>query len=160
MAFLDKKSQVIVRQATDLLTLRLATPSVATTLAVASGFDASGNPQITVGPGTSDSDSAFVRVIPFPVDPVGVAVDALGLTPTSYGPHIVQLVLEQRVAAPAGGAVMSAASFVMLLGTLALFGGRVDLYLTAHGTAPTVAGITGTPVASFDNTQFPGMLTA
>lgn len=145
MAF-DKVSQVLAASLVDELTARYK----AAGLAVALSFDASQNAVITVGTAAAGSQSAVVRILPYP----SIGVDGLGLTQTSYGPHTMQVVLEQ-LAGNTGTTVCTAATLAQLNMALLRRGARVETYLTANTTAVSVAGITGTPAAVVDSLQYP-----
>ena len=144
MAF-DKKSQALARTLTDELTLRYK----AAGLAVALSYDASQNPIITVGTAAAGSQSATLRILPF----ASIGLDGLGLAQTSYGPHIVQVVLEQ-LSGNTGTTVMTAANLAPLNVAVLRRGTRVETYLTANLTAPLAAGITGTPAVTVDSLQY------
>lgn len=144
----DFQSQVIVRQAVDLLTLR-----VGPTLTVVSGSDTNQNPTILVGPGTAGSQSAFIRI-----QVLGsVGLDGFAQVQQSYGPHQAQVVLETSTIA--GVSLVTEANKLLIQGTILAFGCHYELYLTANTVAVSVAGITGNPVAIIDSTQYPLMIT-
>lgn len=103
---------------------------------VSGGFDSSGNPTIQVGAGTIGSQSAFLRVKA--VDPIGT--DSLGLTQRSFGPHVVQVVLE--TSSVANVALLLESAKLPLLAEVCARGTRVELYMSANGNAADVTDIT------------------
>lgn len=103
---------------------------------VTEGFDASGLPTLLVGAGTAGSQSAFIRVKP--IDSIGT--DSLGLTQRSFGPHVIQVVLETSTIANV--ALMLESNKLPLLGELLGRGTRVELYMSANTNAVDVADIT------------------
>jgi hypothetical protein len=128
------KANSLARQIKEDLSLRLSA------LACTLGYDASGNPQVTVGAGTAASQSAYIRVI----SEASSQVDALGLAQRVYTPHIIQLVLETSTI-PAV-ALMTEANKFLLLGELLKHGTKLELYMSANANAVDASDITGTPV--------------
>ncbi len=114
------KANSIIRQLAEDLALRLSS------LAVTAGYDASGNPQITVGAGTTTTQSAYIRCIPEST----IQVDGLGLTQRVYTPHIIQIVLEEFTTATL--TYLSAANMMLLLGEALKHGTKVELYLSPN----------------------------
>lgn len=134
----------LARQLAEDLGLRLKA------LGVATGVDSSGNPTVSVGAMTAGSQSAFVRVL----DQASIQVDSLGLPQRSFGPHVVQIVLETSTIATV--ALMTEANKLKLVGELLKHGAKVELYLTANLTAPSVAGIAaGNLIATWDHLYQP-----
>lgn len=104
---------------------------------VTNGFDStSGNPTILVGAGTIGSQSAFVLVKAYP----SIGTDSVGNTQRSFGPHVVQIVLETSTIADV--ALMTEANKMPLMAEIMGRGTRVELYMSANGNAPDVADIT------------------
>lgn len=103
---------------------------------VANGFDASGNPTILLGAGTAGSQSAFIRVLPI----ASIGTDSLGLTQRSFGPHVIQVVLE--TSAVANVALMLESNKLPVLAEVVGRGTRVELYLRANGGGVVVGDIT------------------
>jgi hypothetical protein len=102
---------------------------------VTEGFDSSGLPTLLVGAGTAGSQSAFIRVKA--VDSIGT--DSLGLTQRSFGPHVIQVVLETSTIANV--ALMTEVNKVALMAPVFGRGTRVELYMSANGNAVDVADI-------------------
>ncbi len=135
------KAYALGQRVGDELAKRLSTMTPVTV-----GNDANGNTTISCGAGTAGSKSAFIRYIaPSP----GPALNAIGQAADVPTPTVCQLVTES-VDATLGHTVgyltpVELASLLMVINT---FGTRLDWYQVANGSAPAVAGITGTPVAS------------
>jgi len=111
-------------------------------------FDSNGWPSISVGPGgvpaTGDATSSFVEVAPVTSFP---QADSLGLSQNVYTPMQVNLCIEATSSGLTGAALskLNGTSLVQLFGALLPFGTVLNLYFIASGSAPGVAGITGTP---------------
>jgi len=135
------KAYALGQRVGDELAKRLTTMTPVTV-----GTDGSGNTTIACGAGTAGSKSAFIRFIAAPTTP---SLNAIGVAADSYTPSIAQLVTES-VDSTVGHTLgyltpVELGSLLMVLNT---FGTRLDWYQVANGSAPAVAGITGTPVAS------------
>lgn len=106
------------------------------TVLVTQGFDASGNPQIVLGdatPATSEQNF-YIRIIENPV--ITGVTDSTGNTAQSYGPHVVQVAMENT--ASAGIAFPSEANKALVLHACILTGCRVEIYLSATTVVPVV----------------------
>lgn len=108
---------------------------------VVEGFDTSTSPgapwpTLALGAGTAGSQSAFIRVKP--IDSIGT--DSVGLTQRSFGPHVIQLVLETSTIANV--ALMTEANELAILGEILGRGTRVELYMSANTNPVDVADIT------------------
>lgn len=103
---------------------------------VVDGIDASGNATLALGAGTAGSQSAFMRVKP--IDSIGT--DSVGLTQRSFGPHVIQVVLETSTIA--NTPLLTGANQVALYGCLFPIGTRVELYMSANTNAVEVSDIT------------------
>lgn len=125
----NAKAESIARQLKEDLALRLST------LTVADGFDASGNPQVTVGTLAAASESAYIRVIP----ETSLQVDSLGLSQRVYTPHKIQIVLESFTTANL--TYMTAPKFMLLLGECLKHGTKVELYLSPNTEVVAVGEI-------------------
>lgn len=124
------KAQSIARQLNEDLGLRLST------LGTATGTDTNGEPTILVGTGTAGTQSAFIRVM----EQASILTDSLGLAQRVYTPHVIQVVVESS--STAGETLASLANLTLLLGDTLKHGTRVEVYMSANGTGPSVAGIT------------------
>ncbi len=142
------KAKALADELRGKLLLRL--PVITITGGTTAGFDSSGNPTLAIGTGTTTTQSAFIRVKAI----TGFGTDILGTTQNVYTPHVIEVALETSTIASV--AFLTAANMLNLLGELVQTGVRVDLYLSANGTAPVVGSITGAPVASFNgHLQYP-----
>lgn len=103
---------------------------------VVNGFDTGGLPTIALGAGTAGSQSAFIRVKA--IDSLGT--DSVGNTQRSFGPHVIQIVLETSTIANV--ALMTEANKLPLLAEITGRGTRVELYMSANTNAVDVADIT------------------
>ncbi len=124
------KANSLARQLKEDLALRLSA------LTVTQGYDASANPQVTVGAGTAGTQSAYIRIVP----EATIQVDGLGLTQRVYTPHIIQVVLETSTIAAVS--LMTEANKFLLVGELLKHGTKVELYMSANTNAVDVADIT------------------
>jgi hypothetical protein len=103
---------------------------------VTNGSDASGNATIQVGAGTIGSQSAFIRTLALP----SIGTDAFGLTQRSFGPHIIQVVLETSTVANV--ALLLESAKLPLMAEVVGRGTIVEVYLSANGNAADVTDIT------------------
>lgn len=128
-----KKAVVISREYAEFLRRRLAS-----TFVVTEGYDASNNPQITVNDGTpiAGEQNVYIRILEMPV----LGTNSVGIAADSYGPHIIQVATEATVASAAVSLVTEANKSVVLAGALTT-GARVEVYVGANATAPSVATI-------------------
>lgn len=141
MAATEKAVQ-IARQLAEDLGLR-------TGLAVVKGVDSSGNPTIALGTGVAGSQSAFLRCL----QQSSLGTDGVGLTQRVYTPHIIQIVLETSTLANVP--LLTGVNEAKVWYDTTKFGTRVELYLSANGTGPSVAGITGSPAVVIDDLWHP-----
>lgn len=86
-----------------------------------------------------------------------VAYDAFGNAAFKYGPEIVQICTEKNYAATTDNVadILTAADMLPIFAEISRTGCWLEWYQTANGTAPTNAGITGTPAASWKPLYFP-----
>lgn len=143
------KQQAFARQIAEDLTIRLSA------LTVVAGLDTNGFPTIQVSDGTpaTTEQGAFIRVTS-----VGTYnKDSLGLSQNVYTPTVIQLALEATSSGITGTALsyLNVGNVMTILPELLQFGTRVELYMGASGTFPSVATITGTPAAVWDNLYQP-----
>jgi hypothetical protein len=135
---MSAKSLNFAAELRDVLAKRFATVS-------AVAFDTDGEPYFTIGAGTAGSQSALVKVKTF----LPLGVDSLGLAARGYTPVVTQLVLE--TSSVANVALLTEANELALVGELGHRGSRLEMYLSANGTAPALSGITsGNLKATFD----------
>lgn len=133
------------RQITEDLGIRLKT------LGAVQSVDASANATVTLGTLAAGNQCAFIRCM----EQASIQTDGLGLAQRSYGPHVIQLVLETSTIAAV--ALMTQANSTKLFGELLKHGVKLEVYMTANTTVPSVSGITaGNLVATFDNLWQPG----
>lgn len=126
------KSSVIVRVMAEQLALRTGLTTVV-------GVDSSGNPTISVGAMTAGTQSAFIRVKQ-DYDP-SLQLDGIGNVQRVYTPHVVQLVVETSTIANVP--LLTGANFSMILYEALYPRAKVELYMTANTTPPSVTGISG-----------------
>jgi hypothetical protein len=148
MASIHKKNVAIVKDLANRVQLRLGTA-----LTVTTGFDATGNPTMSVGPLTTGTQSAFVRFIEFP----SLGVNAVGNAQDSYGPNIAQIALEcQSLGVAVGGAITAAtwANNVATITTTSAHGLSTGMEVAVAGVS--VAGYNGTygPITVLSTTQY------
>lgn len=103
---------------------------------VANGFDSSGNPTILLGAGTAGSQSMFIRCLATP----SLGTTSVGTTQTSFGPHVLQIVLETSTIANV--ALMTEANKMVIMGEVLGRGTAAELYMSANTNAVDVADIT------------------
>jgi hypothetical protein len=145
MASIHKKNSAIARDLVQRLTVR-------TSLTIVAGTDSNGCPTIAIGAGSPGGQNAFIRLLELP----SIGTNAVGNSQDSYGPSVAQLVLETSTIANVE--LLTVSNQWLLLGELFRVGMEVDLYLSANGTAPVIAGITGTPAATFNNLYMSPMM--
>lgn len=117
-------------------------------LAVVEGFDANGNPSLTMGAGVAAGRNAIiiVKAIDWPL-----AKDVLGLPATVFNPHVIQMVTEGEVTAGAGADALTTSDVLALFSVISKRGTRVEHYESAAGVAPTAAAaIAGNLKASYE----------
>jgi len=141
MALTSAKANSIAGELLDALQKRFGKT---TTGAQDGGLDTDGNKLIKFGPGTAGSQSALIKLSAFS----NIGADVLGNQQQSYSPSVAQVVLEQSTIANVS--LLLAATLMPLMDEIAKFGTRVELFLTANGTAPSATGITGNPAAVYD----------
>jgi hypothetical protein len=147
------------RVAKDQLNLRLGTGS--TTYVAVPSQDSNGNPILTIQTSnfTSWSTGAQYAVIQFAMNGNLNNVDVLGLSQTVYTPEIINICVEGNTAGsgspqPASNDLTSVIGWQLwltILGTIFSFGPKVQVFNSGHGVQPSVSGITGTPIAVFDD---------
>lgn len=96
---------------------------------------ADGAPSILVGAGTAGSQSAFIKIATY----AGGSLNAVGLALNSPSPIVVQLVIETSTITNVG--LLTAANLLPIVTESVKPGARVELYMSANTTAPSVAGI-------------------
>jgi hypothetical protein len=147
MASIHKKNVAVVKDLANRVQVRL--PS----LAVTTGFDATGNPTLSVGALTTGTQSAFVRLIEFP----SLGVNAVGNAQDSYGPSIVQVALETQSLGSAVGGAITATSWANNVVTVT----TTSAHGLVSGMEVAVAGVTNTayngtfgPITVLSTTQY------
>ncbi len=153
MASILKTAIVLGREIANKLGIRFGDPAVLpAALTVTSGVDAStpANPTITIGAGVTGGQNVFIRFLEFP----SIGVNSIGLTQDSYGPHTAQIAIE--TSATANRSFVFDTNLLRVLIEVFRFGPRVELYMGATGTAPTVATITaGNLALTIDDLRHP-----
>jgi hypothetical protein len=145
---LKKKSAAIARNLADNLAVRLPL------LVVTSGTDASGNPTVNVNDGTpaTTENNLFLRVLEMP----SLGLDSLGNAQQSYGPHVIQMAMETSTLAGLG--FPTDAVRLSVMGEVLQMSTRVEVYLEANGTVPSVSSLLAANlVATFENLRFAPM---
>jgi len=103
---------------------------------VVNGFDANGDPTIALGTGGAGSQSAFIRCKAI----ASIGTDSVGNTQRSFGPHVLQVVLEASTVANCP--LLTGANSLPIMGELLARGTQVELYMTANTNAVEVSDIT------------------
>lgn len=116
-------------------------------LTVTQDFDTSGNPVIRIDDGTpaTTEQHCFIRVLELST----ITTNSIGSSAPTYRPLVVQMASE-ATAAVATVSRLTAANMAVIMAELVRPGARVELYLSASGTAADVAAITGTALATID----------
>lgn len=140
---LQKKTPLVIQRR---LAERLGRVLPSTVL-VTQGYDASGNPQLVLGDATPATleQNFYIRIIETPATNFGT--DSVGQAATSYGPHVIQVVMEGTVIA-GGQAVPTASNQAQVISSCVLQGTRVEIYVTTVGTVPVVGSITSAQLVS------------
>lgn len=120
----------LARQLAEDLGLRLSS------LGAVVGVNSAGNQTVTVGTLSAGNQAAYIVL----KEQASIQTDGLGNAQRSFGPHVVQVVLE--ASSVTGVAEMTLANLTKLLGECFKHGVKTELYLTADGTAPALAEIT------------------
>lgn len=131
-------SLVMVQQLAEIVKARLGLAvSVSQDTASAASSINYSSPTLAIGPGTTNTASAFVRIAPRSA-PYGF--DVVGHPQAQYGhPHVAQIVVE-AAATSLGVQLVQVPLVSTLVAELARIGLRVELYVTAaNGTLPTIA---------------------
>lgn len=120
-------------------------------LTIVSSSDADGNPTITFGTVATGNNAGSIRLKD--ITPIGV--NSLGQAQTNYAQVLMQVVLE-AAADPATTTGIAnnvqLATMMNVLGQMAFHGSRIDVYLVADGSAPSIANLdsAGVLVLTFD----------
>lgn len=138
-----KMEEVIARDLGEQLQLLLST---LTDASYTEGTDSDGNPTIAFGTQTAGSQNAFIRI---KGEAIG-GVDSLGLTQRVYQPHVIQVALEE--ASASGATILSLANVSQLLQLCQKAGAKVEVYLSANASIPSVNSITA---ANLEKTLWP-----
>jgi hypothetical protein len=118
------------------------------------GADTDGYPLLT-SVGAAGTQSCLIKVNSL-MNQVSIFKDSLGNAAYPFSPSVIQVVLEQ-LAGNTGTTVLKALNLLRIVGELAIRGANIELYLSTNTTVPAVGGITGTPVAVFNELQYPGV---
>lgn len=136
------KAAAIARQLAGKVKVRLPSLTVSETV------DSSQNPVVQIGAAATTDDGAVVRVIGLAWP---LAEDVLGNAAQSFGPHVVQVCIEDAANSPASELAIMAEAFAS--------GARVELYKTTAGTVPSVSAmISGNLVATIDADPSKGII--
>lgn len=143
------KSRAIANSLAGAFKLRLS-------LAVAESFDTDQNPLIKLGSGSIGAAGALIKVKP---QDWPEAKDILGLAANIYSPDIIQIVMESNPAGGAGADINSMAVLLPILAQCAIYGCKMEVYLSANGNAPDASDIvSGNLAASFQPSAEHGMI--
>lgn len=143
----SKKAQALSREIGDKLKKRLSA------LTFVQSFDTDSNPVWTIGPDTTTTQSAIIKIKPTDWT---LAKDALGNAANMYANHTVQLVTEKSVIGTGAGDYLTLPTLLALLGEILSLGCKVEWYQDTNGTAPTLADITAAKlIASYDSLYNP-----
>lgn len=100
-------------------------------LTVVEGAGTSGDPLITIGPGTTGTASAVIRVVP---DSASLAKDILGNSSQVYATHTIQLGSEANRSSGSAADNLSRQQLADILATIVQMGAKVEWYEEAYGT--------------------------
>jgi len=120
-------------------------------LTIVSSVDSSGNPTITFGTVATGNSCGSIRL----KEPSIPGVDSLGNTQAQFAQTLMQICLEGSDGSIGGtetAKYVQAAQMMDVLGQMAVHGTRIDMYLTADGTAPSITNLdaSGVLVKTFD----------
>lgn len=121
-----KEQQVFARDTADATRVQMSS------LTTAEGTDTNGNPFVTVGDVAISGGGAYVS---FTAEDT-LQQDSLGNTQRVYAPHKIRVALEES--STSGVALMSDANKAKLFKILERWGTKVELWLEANGTAPSL----------------------
>ena len=140
MSLLKKKALVLSRELANRLTIRFAG-----NLLVREAFDASGNPTINIDDGTpaTTEQAAFIRVLEQP----SIGLNSVGLAQDSFGPHVVQVVIEASAASAAINR-MTQANQMRIWAEVLKLGTKLEVYHADTGAAPVVGDIVSAKLVS------------
>lgn len=126
-------------------------------LTVSLSYDTDSNPLVKVGTGTAGQPGALIKVMPISWP---LAKDILGLTAEIFTPHVIRLNVEANFAGTTDNVadINTWAQQLLLVAAVVSKGARVEVYLSANGTAPNATDINTATlmVASYEsNAQYP-----
>lgn len=152
------KAQTIARELVSRLRVRFAEVG----LVISEGVDTNGDPTFQISDGTpaTTEQNIFVRVKTFPSD--NIWKNSVGLPQEQWTPHVVQVAMEAFAASGAGAqlSTVTATNQLMLFGEILPFKTRVEVYLSANGTVPSVSTIASANYkGGFDSLYFPLLAT-
>lgn len=97
--------------------------------------------------------AAGEKIVVIKVIPTGApaAYDVFNNAGNKYGPHIIQICTEKNYAATNDNIadILTAGDMLSVIAEAATMGCNIEWYQTNNGTAPTEAGITGTPAGKW-----------
>ncbi len=152
----SSKAQGIAHDLADKLRQRGSAGSLATAyggaIPVVEGFDANGNPTISIGTLTAGSEGAFIHV---EAQPWPLGTDALGLAAAVYSPTVIQVAIEAISAL--GVLPVTLALLTTILGEAAERHCRLELWTETSGTAPSITtfNTASKQQAAFEDFQYP-----
>lgn len=144
------QAEAIAKDLADKLTSRQPFAAGQATLTVTLSYDTDQNPLISIGPGTTLTRSAVIKVMP---ESWANAKDSLGNTAPQYCPHVIMIAKEANYVGASDNVVDGLKSFDILAiyGASLLYGTKVEVWESANGTPPTAStfGTASNKVADF-----------
>lgn len=132
----SSKAIMIARDLADKLASRQPFASGQAALTVSLTFHTDGSPLITMGPGTTLTRTAVIKVI---AESISGAKDSLGNTQEAYSPSIIQIAKEANYVGATDNVVDGLKEFDLLqiYGACALYGAKCELWTSTNGTPPS-----------------------
>ncbi len=141
------------KSAADVLNLKdiLAKYLNATMPVLVETVDSNGNPVLTFSADATPTTGEKIAVILIKPAATYTTTDILGNTAVQVSNHVVQIVTERNFEATTDNVTdILTGEYLSIFAECAKLGHPVEWYRTTNGTAPTTAGITGTPVAAWN----------
>jgi hypothetical protein len=141
------------KSSADILVLKdvLAKYLNATMPVVVETADSNGNPVLTFSADATPTTGEKIAVILIKPAAIYTTTDILGNTAIQVSNHVVQVVTERNFEGTTDNVLdILTGEYLFLFCELAKLGHPIEWYRTTAGTAPTIAGITGTPTAAWN----------